>query len=238
MRPTNSRYRSSGQAAAATGSLPATGQITAVLPRGRAGRVSIQVDGETVLELDGPLAEACGLRVGCTVDRATLEAAREQDLGRAARAYAVGLLALRAHSSAEVSQKLTRRGYPAHLVGTTLDFLTAQGWLNDREFARQYVRGHNQGRAARGERRLAQELRRKGLDADLIRGVLAEHFGAVDTVAQASALAQARLASLAGADRRTQYRRLGGFLARRGFDGETIARALRQVLAGTAEGEW
>lgn len=231
MRGTNSRRRGGeGADPGLPPPLPERGVITAVLPQRRAGRVSLYLNGEFALGVAAEVAAALGLRVGCTVDSALLAQARERDAEHGARHHALALLAARSHAAAELARKLARKGYPEAAVRRALAALAEQGWLDDREFARQYVRARSEGRGALGERRLAQELRRKGLAPDLIREVLAEQFGAADTAALAAELARARLARMSGADPRTAGRRLGAFLARRGFDPETITCALRQVL--------
>lgn len=154
-----------------------------------------------------------------------------------ARDYALRLLAARAHTTAELARKLARRGYPGDEAAAVLAWLQGQGWLDDAAYARQYVAARSQGPGALGEERLARDLRRRGIDPDLARAALAEALGSADPLARAVDLARSRLGRSQGLGRQQAYRRLGAFLARRGFDGETIARALRQVLAAADEGE-
>ncbi len=50
-----------------------------------------------------------------------------------------------------------------------------RGWLNDRQFARDYARARAAYRRF-GRHRITRELRRKGVDEELIRAALAEVF--------------------------------------------------------------
>lgn len=77
---------------------------------------------------------------------------------------AVACLAARAHSKHEIEQKLLRVGYRPCTVEMVLYKLEREHLLNDADFARQWVEARS-GRKL-GRSRIAQELRRKGIDAD------------------------------------------------------------------------
>jgi regulatory protein len=80
---------------------------------------------------------------------------------------------------------------------------------------------------------LAQELRQKGIARELVAETLAE--ADLDEDKAARVAAQSRLNSLRGLDQRVAQRRLSGFLARRGFSGETIRRVVSDVLGDLDE---
>jgi SOS response regulatory protein OraA/RecX len=92
------------------------------------------------------------------------------------------------------------------------------GYLNDASFARYYVEARQA--SPRSKRALQFELARKGVARDHVETALGEHS---DADAAYSA-AQRRLRALQGADRQTFERRLGNFLAARGF-GYGVARS-------------
>lgn len=79
---------------------------------------------------------------------------------------AVGLLARREHSCAELLHKLTTRGYAPADIEPLLDRLTAQRLQSDSRFAESYVRA----RAGRGygPQRIRAELRERGIAAEQI----------------------------------------------------------------------
>lgn len=212
--------------------LPASGRLTAVTPQVRnPQRVSLFLDGEFVLGVDAEVAAQLGLRPGQTVDRALLEQARVRDEEARARRDALAYLAGQPRTRRQVERQLGRRGYSSEAVRAALTYLSERGWLDDREYARLYVRQQLESRTPPGERRLAADLRRRGVPPDLAAEVLAAALAGGDPVGPAVELARRRLERTTFPDRDAAYRRLAGFLTRRGYDGETVARALDQVLA-------
>lgn len=100
---------------------------------------------------------------------------------------AVACLAARAHSKHEIEQKLLRVGYRPCTVEMVLYKLEREHLLNDADFARQWVEARS-GRKL-GRSRIAQELRRKGIDADEAEEALSA-IGEDDQLADAIALAE------------------------------------------------
>ena len=137
---------------------------------------------------------------------------------------AVGYLAARAHSRREIEEKLLRIGYRPCTVEMVLYKLEREKLLDDADFARQWVTaraGHKL-----GKRRIAQELRQKGISADDAEAALeqiepeAQLEGAI--VLAAKALARAK----AGEEPRKTDARIYAMLARRGYGWETAKQAV------------
>ena len=100
--------------------------------------------------------------------------------------------------------------------------------LNDADFARQWVEARS-GRKL-GRSRIAQELRRKGIDADEAEEALSA-IGEDDQLADAIALAEKAAAhAKPDEDPRKTYQRIAAMLARRGFRWDIAKEALAQVL--------
>jgi len=109
-------------------------------------------------------------------------------------------------------------------IGALLDQLAARGLISDTRYAENRVRS----RAARyGNARLEQELRQRGVDAEVRADALA---GCDSEMERASTLWRRRFGSAPGdaGERARQMRSL----AARGFSGDTV----RRVLAAAAEG--
>lgn len=198
-----------------------------------ADRVNVYLDGRFAFGL--PALEAARLRVGQTLSDA--EIARLQAADQAQKIYdrAVRFLSYRPRSTAEVRTYLARAGADEPLIAATLDRLTAQGYLDDAEFARYWVENRARFRP-KGPHALRQELRRRGLAAETIAAAVAETDPAADAYAAAQPAA-ARLAALAGAEPATFRRRLAAFLARRGFDYETIREVVERLAAEFGAGQ-
>lgn len=137
------------------------------------------------------------------------------------------LLARRAHSQAELRQKLARRGYEAAEVDSALARLAESGFLDDAAFARGLV---SRRAASRGSLALAAELAAKGIDREGVGAALAE----LDTETQlesATRLAERLYAARPSPSYREALDSIGPKLARRGFPAGVIRAACRAVLA-------
>ena len=83
-------------------------------------------------------------------------------------------------------------------------------------------------------RALSHELAGKGVPDGVIREAV-EQIGPGDELTAARELVRRRLPSMRGDDPARRARRLTGMLARRGYDSETVYRAVREACAEDAE---
>lgn len=139
-------------------------------------------------------------------------------------ARAMGHLARREHSRADLARKLEPHADSAEQLARLLDDLEAKQLLSDRRFAEVLVR-------SRGERfgaaRVKQELRSHGIDDPLLRQAVAELSRTELQRARAVWRRRFDAPPADGAERGRQVR----FLAQRGFSAEVI----RQVVGGYDE---
>jgi regulatory protein len=84
---------------------------------------------------------------------------------------ALDLLARRSHSRAELGRKLAERGYDENELQQTLDRLTAARLLDDRAYAQRQAERMLRGKGF-APRRIAQELRMRGVDSGEIDAAL------------------------------------------------------------------
>jgi regulatory protein len=151
----------------------------------------------------------------------------DKELKRAKNA-AYRYLAIRPRSRAEVEQKLADREFPQTIVSAVIDHLLRLGYLNDREFARQWAASRTRTRGF-GRRRIEQELRLKGVDRELIRETLTGLFEESPELDVARREAAKKLRTLGRFEPEVGRRRLAGFLERKGFSSEIIRTVLRTV---------
>ncbi len=145
------------------------------------------------------------------------------------RAIASGmdLLSYRPRSIKEIRDRLAQKGYAEPAVEAAVERLIGWGYLNDGDFARRWVENRVEHRP-RGTRLLAQELRHKGIDRDLIGETLEE--ADIDELAAALQAGERKAQSYAKLEPAIAKRRLSGFLARRGFNGGVVRQATEQLL--------
>lgn len=146
----------------------------------------------------------------------------------AVREAALKLLERTRRTRSDLARRLRDKGFAPPAVDDVLDRLAEVGLVDDAEFARAWLTGR-WGRRASGWRSLEQSLRQKGVGAeDIARGraLLESREGAADEIAlarRAIAQSERRFAAL---DPHVRRQRQYALLARRGFDGDVIRRAL------------
>jgi regulatory protein len=198
--------------------------------RERRGKARIWVDGEFWAEIDADVALERGLREGAALSSGELEEARVAGERALAMGRALHFLGYRARSRREVRDRLRRYGYGEETVDGVVGRLEELGYLDDEEFARAAARE----KARRyGPRRVSAELRRSGVDAELVRGVVEEEFSGRGE-AEAARQAAARRYNGVGSD--AEARRVYGFLMRRGYSAEVCAEVAREYRGAPGAG--
>jgi regulatory protein len=146
-----------------------------------------------------------------------------------AKDRALRLLGVRARSREELRRRLAQAGFEAEDIDEALTDLEAVGLIDDERFARELAR-YELGRRSVGRRAALASLRRKGVGTDLAERVV-EELAPDDEEAQAVEVARQRLARLNGLADDVAYRRLVGFLQRRGYDARVAHAACKRALA-------
>jgi regulatory protein len=147
-----------------------------------------------------------------------------------ARTILLDQLTGRARTRRELADKLKAKRVPDDVATRLLDRFTEVGLIDDAAFARLWVESRH---ASRGlaRRALADELRRKGVDAEVVRAAVDE-VDAADEEAAARALVRKKLRSLQRVDRATATRRLAGMLARKGYSADLAFAVVKDELDG------
>jgi len=155
------------------------------------------------------------------------ESERSTDL-EACREAALRLLERQRRTRSDLARRLRDKDYAAATLEQVLDRLAGVGLVDDVEYARAFLAGRRARRTA-GTRRIEQELRARGVNAEDIetaRARLDAEQGAMDEVAAARKVVTQAARRYAALEPRLRRQRLYALLARRGFDGEVIRRAL------------
>jgi regulatory protein len=198
--------------------------ITAIEPQKKnPQRVNVYLDGEFAFGLSKLVA--AWLKVGQTLTEEKIASLPDEDEREAVYQKALHFLNYRLRSTAEVRQNLNKHSVPEALIVATLERLQHSGLVNDEAFARAWVENRGEFRP-RSKSALRLELRRKGLDDEVVQSVLAE---GVDEESLALQAARKYVRRLTGLERNVFRFKLGGFLARRGFSYSIIAPVVSQV---------
>jgi regulatory protein len=143
---------------------------------------------------------------------------------RAPRDIALGLLARREHSRAELARKLSAKGVGHGQIPALLDALEAERALSDERFTEAYV--HMRRQRGFGPLRIRMELRERGVADGLIEAHLDTE--APEWAALAREQYRRRYAGAAPEDYRERARR-ARFLEGRGFAPGLIARIIEEA---------
>jgi regulatory protein len=197
--------------------------ITAIeVQKNNPNRLNIYLDGEFAFGL--ARFTAAWLKIGQVLDEAKVASLQAQDQGEKAYQQAMLFLSFRARSEAEIRRNLEKHEFSPTVVDETIERLRQDRLVNDGEFAQNWVANRSEFRP-RSRRALTVELKRKGLTEAAIRSATE----AVDEEALAYAAAQKRVHRLEGTDWQTFRKKLGEFLARRGFSYDIIAPTVKRL---------
>ena len=185
-------------------------------------RVNVYLDGKFAFGLAA--IEAVRLRRGQVLTDSDVKRLQAADDVEQAREKALRFLSNRPRSEWEVRQNLLKAGYGDEAIDRVLERLRGVALVDDAAFVRYWIDNRAQFKP-KGEVALRQELRRKGVDREVIDTVLEESEHAEDKAAIQAAVARAdRYRQL---PRREFAQKLGAYLARRGFDYETVREAVQ-----------
>jgi len=170
-----------------------------------------ELDGKSLEELEGPIARAAGL------------------------AFAYGLLSRRDRSERELREALAENGVGGRdVIDGIIGTLKRQGYVNDERLASNFV-GYAMKHKPSGPIMLRKKLEKIGVGADVIERVIEGAFPPGCERELAAGLARRRLDP--GMDSERAARRIGNFLARRGFHRHIVDDISVGILRGELNGE-
>lgn len=144
---------------------------------------------------------------------------------------AIRYLARRPRSEKEVREKLQNKNIPDEQIHSIIKKLQDQNFLNDEEFATWWIEQRTQ-YSIRGWNIIIMELKQKGISDTLVRR-LEEKKDALrgkNEKELAMQIAVKRYAAYKGLPEGVLYRKLGSYLARRGFDYGIIKACIDEIL--------
>ncbi len=138
-------------------------------------------------------------------------------------------LSFRPRSQKEITDFLNRKKVSEITNGEILRRLKELNFVNDEEFARWWIEQRNEF-SPRGVRLLKIELEQKGISKDLIVKLLDGYMVKETEFEAAKKLVEKRLERYHNLPLEEKRQKLTAFLARRGFDWETIKNLTRSLI--------
>ncbi len=188
-------------------------------------RVNVYLDDEFAFGL--ALVEAVHLKVGQTLTDEQIADLKDEDQYHKAYSRSLDFLSRRPRSRQEIERYLKGKEVPEPTIERVVARLTKAQFLDDLAFAHYWIENRDSFRP-RGVRALRYELRQKGLDETIINEALnSSELDEIDSAYRVGAKQLYRLQSIE--DRREFQQRLATYLARRGFNWETIREVSEQL---------
>jgi len=181
--------------------------------KAREKRINVFLDGKLAIGLLPEVALKENLKVGQELGERALEDLVKTDTRQRCFNTATRFIGYRPRSESEIRQRLLRQGFDSDTIEKTIVKLEDLGLADDAAFAQFWVENREAFRP-RSRRMATLELKRKGLEPEVIE----QAVSVLDDRESAYQAATARVRKLlALEDYREFYRRLGGYLVRRGF---------------------
>lgn len=199
-------------------------RITAIAAQKRnQNRVNIYLDGEYSFSL--ATIVAAWLKKDQIIDDQKIETLLQADSEEKAFQKALMLLNYRPRSEAEITQRLEKAGFSEDVIAKVRKKLTTSGLLGDASFSKMWIENRVHAHP-RSHRLLAYELRKKGVEGDDISRAIVSIPDDKELALQAGMRYARRLEGASADDFR---KRMMGFLARKGFNYETIQQVLPAI---------
>ena len=192
--------------------------------KSRDKKINIYLDGKYAFSLPANVVSKAGLRKEQELSSEQVEELATADKRRRCLNAALSYISYKPRSEYEVRQRLRQRRFELTDIEKAIDNLKEQGLIDDVSFARLW-KENRQDCSPRSAWLTGMELRRKGIDSDLITRTI----GDVDDSESAYRAAVDKVQKYAPDDYQLFRRRLGDFLKRRGFGYDTINSTVARV---------
>lgn len=143
---------------------------------------------------------------------------------------ALKFLSYRPRSTKELRDNLLRKKADPDITEGVIVLLTKQKFLNDREFAKWWIRQRKDFRP-KSISIIKLELFQRGISKEAVTEILdkAEGDEKVDEVDMARRLIEKKVMKYKQIDKKIAYQKLGNFLARKGFNWDIISRVIDEA---------
>ena len=189
-------------------------------------RVNIYIDEEFAFGLSLELVYTNSLKKGMEVDTDFLNDVVLAEEQIKANNVALRFLGYRQRSEKEIRDRLYKDDFDEDIIENAIEYLNRNELLNDFEFAKSFMKD-KVNLSNHGPQKIRYDLYQKGIDKEIIDEVLELDDSEYDRCLEA---AEKKIYSYRNDDNRTKYRKLSGFLQRRGFSFSVIKDVLGELI--------
>lgn len=186
-------------------------------------RLNVYLDGDYAFGLSRFVA--AWLHVGQELTEEKITELLADDAQESAYQKSIKYIGYRIRTTSEVDKHLRKKGIEPQVINRVIERLEEHGQLNDENFAQMWIENRNEFRP-RSHRLLVYELRSKGINEEIIQNII-ERTTPEDELAYLAA--KKRIRRYEHLDWQDFQRKLGSYLARRGFSYATIKPVVSQI---------
>jgi regulatory protein len=190
----------------------------------RIQRSNIYLDGKFAFSLDNEVILKEALKVDRELSETEINLLTRADRFQRCLNAAFQFLSYRPRSESETKVRLQRRGYADEEIERVIAQLRRLNLIDDTVFAEYWKENRNSFRP-RSQRLLKMELRRKGVEPEIINEAVED----VDETDNAYRAAASKARTISTADYQVFRQKLGGYLQRRGFGYGVINNTIKKV---------
>lgn len=188
-------------------------------------RSRIFIDGEFAFVLYKGELRLYHVTVGEELSPEDYRTITEQVLPKRAKLRAMNLLKNREYTTRQLYDKLKQGDYPEKTIREALDYVESFHYTDDLRYAVSYICGHE---TTRSRRRIEQDLLNRGINRETLEHAWQEWEALGGTQDEQSMIKE--LFRKRGYDPKIagpkEMQRMGAYLMRRGFSGESVRKAL------------
>lgn len=186
-------------------------------------KFQVEVDEELTFVLYKGELSHYNIEVGEEIPDEIYEEIQDIVLVKRAKLYSMHLLQKKDYAEKELYMKLKRSGYPQTAVEKAVSYVKSYGYVNDEEYVRRYITWQKE---QKGKNRIIMELCQKGIDKNLIQQVMEEEEF-TDEKEQVRILLKKKRKETGNLSEK-EFRRLFGYLARKGYESSLILQVLKE----------
>ncbi|MBU5257031.1 regulatory protein RecX [Tissierella praeacuta] len=202
-------------------------KITSIEPQRNKNRVNIYVDNIFSIGIDEELRYKYKLEIGMEVNDAFIKEVLEAEERNKVLNHALNLLSYRQRSENEIYTALKRKGFEDSHIEYAMNYCRENRYLDDKDFAQSFIKDKTNLNKL-GPKRIRYELILKGISKDIIDELLIVDYEEQYEIAMEIALK--KLKSYKNDDYNSIYRKLSGFLQRKGYSYDIISKVVKDIL--------
>lgn len=199
-------------------------------------RVSVFLNNEYTFSCSSELVYSYKLKVGNKVDLEYLKELAQEDNFLCCKNDALRVIEKSYKTEKEMYDKLINRDYDEIVVKKTLEFLKSYSFVDDFKYAELYIKEKIK---SQGKNKIKYSLLKKGIDEKLVKEKLSQIDSDIEySVAKTLAEKKYELIKKTEKDSRKQYKKLGDYLIRNGYDTEIVSSIVKKIVVNDNSNEY